>query len=117
MAKTKRSVKKRKRKKKWLKAAKGYKWRRKSTYRAAKQAVMKAWSYQYRDRRRKKREFRRRWQDQINQAVRQHGLSYSKFIHLLKQNNIKLNRKMLAQLSDQYPKTFKNIAQKVQEKK
>lgn len=117
MPRVKRGVQKRKRKKKIIKQAKGYKWRRKSTYKAAKQALMKAWSYAYRDRRTKKRVFRRQWQKQINKAVRQYGLSYSKFINLLKKANIKLDRKILAKLSLEHPEVFEKIVDKVKKPK
>jgi len=113
MPRVKRGIQKRKRKKKIIKQAKGYKWRRKNTFKAAKQAVMKALSYAYRDRRTKKRVFRRQWQKQINKAVRPYGLSYSKFMYLLKKSKIELNRKILAQLSLEYPKEFEKIVKKV----
>lgn len=113
MPRVKRSVPKRARRKKIIKQAKGYKWRRKSTFKAAKQAVMKALSYAYRDRRTKKRVFRRGWQKQINKAVRKHGLSYSKFINLLKKNKIELDRKILAQLALDYPKKFEALVKKI----
>ena len=103
----------RKRRKKTIKEAKGYRWGRKSKYKASKQALMKAWSYAYRDRKTRKRAFRRLWQIQINAAVRSFDLSYSKFIHLLKENNIKLNRKVLAQLANEEPKVFEKIVKEV----
>ena len=113
MARVKRSKIKRKRKKKIIKMAKGYKWGRKSKYRAAKQAVYKALTYQYRDRRTKKRDFRRLWQIKINAGVRQHGLNYSKFINLLKIKKIELDRKILAYLAEHEPEVFKNIVEEV----
>ncbi|MFH1392349.1 MAG: 50S ribosomal protein L20 [bacterium] len=112
MPRVKRSVQKRKRRKNIIKQAKGYKWRRKATFKEAKQAVMKALSYAYRDRKAKKRIFRRDWQAQINKAVRQYGLSYSKFMNLLKKSKIELNRKILAQLSKEHPEIFKEIVEK-----
>lgn len=112
MARVKRGVQKRRRKKNIIKQAKGYKWRRKATFKAAKQAVMKALTYAYRDRRTKKRAFRQDWQKQINKAVRQYGLSYSRFMSLLKKTKIELNRKILAQLSLDHPKIFKEIVEK-----
>lgn len=105
----KRGVAKRKRRKKIIKQAKGYKWRRKSTFKAAKQAVMKALTYQYRDRRTKKRNFRREWQNIINQEARKLGTNYSRFINNLKKNNIELDRKILAQLAIKEPKLFKRL--------
>lgn len=99
-----------KRKKKILKMAKGYFGKRKNSYRIAKEAVMKALSYAYRDRRQKKRNFRRLWITRINAAARQNGLSYSKFIHGLKEANVNLNRKMLAHLAVKEPDIFSEIA-------
>ncbi|HOK35232.1 MAG TPA: 50S ribosomal protein L20 [Candidatus Pacearchaeota archaeon] len=100
-------------KKKTLKEAKGFKWGRKTKYRQAKEALAHAWTYQYRDRRRKKREFRQLWQIKINAAVRELGLSYSKFINLLKKNNIEIDRKILADLAENKPEIFKKIVEKV----
>ena len=74
-----------------VKQAKGYYGARKSNFRSAKDAVQKAWQYAYRDRRTNKRNFRRLWIIRINAAVRLHGLSYSKFISALKENNIEIN--------------------------
>ncbi len=113
MARTKRSVAKRKRKKRIIKQAKGYKWGRKSKYKSAKEALMHAWSNSYKDRRRKKRDFRRLWQIRINAGCKQQGLSYSKFINQLKKNKIELNRKVLAELAKDHPKIFKNIVDEV----
>ena len=107
------AVASRKRRKKILKAAKGYFGARKNVYTVAKNAVEKAWSYAYRDRRNKKRTFRRLWITRINAAARMHDLSYNQFMHLLKQNNIDLNRKVLADLAMHHPETFKSIVDKV----
>ncbi len=97
------------RRKKWLKMAKGY-WGAKSRcYSIAKQTVIKALTYAYRDRKNRKREFRRLWILRINAAARQHGLKYSEFIHGLKLANIDLNRKMLADLAVNNPETFKYL--------
>ncbi len=113
MTRVKRGVQKRKRKKKIIKQAKGYKWGRKSRYRAAKEALMHAWSHSYIDRRKKKRDFRRLWQIRINAGCRELGISYSRFINALKKNEIELNRKILAQLAKDYPDIFKEIIEKV----
>lgn len=113
MTRVKRSVQKRKRRKKLIKQAKGYKWGRKSKYRAAKEALMHAWTYAYRDRRTKKRDFRRLWQIRINAACQAHGISYSKFINTLKKNKIELDRKILAELAKDYPDIFNKIVEKV----
>ena len=93
------SVPRRKKHKKIIKQAKGYFGTRKSNYRTAKDAVQRALSYAYRDRRQKKRDFRRLWIIRINAAVRNRGLSYSKFISLLSKNNIDINRKSLAYMA------------------
>lgn len=113
MTRVKRSKAKKRRKKKIIKLAKGYKWGRKSKYRAAKQAVYKALSYAYRDRRVRKRDFRRLWQVKINAGVHQYDLSYSKFINLLKEKKIALNRKILADLAENKPKVFEKIVEEV----
>jgi len=113
MPRVKRSTASRKRRKKVLKQTKGYRGGRKSKYREAKQAVMKAWTYAYRDRRVKKREFRKLWQVQINAAVRGQGISYSRFINLLRKNSIKLDRKVLAELAKENPEIFKKIVGEV----
>lgn len=107
------AVASRKRRKKILKSAKGYFGARKNVYTVAKNAVEKAWSYAYRDRKNKKRSFRRLWIARINAASRMHGLSYNQFMHLLKQNDIDLNRKVLADLAMHHPETFKSIVEKV----
>jgi len=113
MARVKRGVLKRKRKKKLIRRAKGYKWGRKSKYRAAKDALKHAWTYAYRDRRAKKREFRQLWQIQINAACRQEGMSYSRFINALKKNKIELDRKTLADLAVNHPEILSEIIKKV----
>ena len=107
------AVASRRRRKKILKAAKGYFGARKNVYTVAKNAVEKAWSYAYRDRKTKKRVFRRLWIARINAAARMEGMSYSKFMHALKENNIDLNRKVLADLAMNEPETFKAIVEKV----
>ena len=95
-----------------LKYAKGFRWGRKKKYQLAKVALMKAWRYAYRDRKAKKRDFRKLWQTQINAGCRQFEISYSKFIAVLKKNKIKLDRKILAQLAQNYPKIFAKIVEK-----
>jgi len=107
------AVASRKRRKKILKAAKGYFGARSKVYTVAKNAVEKAMQYAYRDRRNKKRAFRRLWIQRINAAARQEGLSYSKFMHLAKKNEIDLNRKVLADLAMNNPEVFKSIVDKV----
>ena len=107
------SVAKRKRRKKILKAAKGYFGRRKNVYTVAKNAVEKAMQYAYRDRKNNKRNFRSLWIQRINAGSRQHGMSYSQFIGKVKANNIELNRKVLADLAMNNPEAFKAIVDKV----
>lgn len=103
----------RKRRKKILKAAKGYFGARSKVYTVAKNAVDKAMGYAYRDRRNKKRAFRRLWIARINAASRNEGMSYSTLIHLLKKNNIDLNRKVLADLAMNHPEAFTAVVQQV----
>ena len=107
------SVASRKRRKKILKAAKGYFGRRKNVYTVAKNAVEKAMSYAYRDRKNNKRNFRALWIMRINAGARLHGMSYSQFMGKVKANNIELNRKVLADLAMNNPEAFKAIVEKV----
>ena len=107
------SVASKARRKKILKQAKGYFGRRKNVYTVAKNAVEKALSYAYRDRKVKKRKFRELWIQRINAGAREHGLSYSKFMGMLKKHNIDLNRKVLADLAMNQPEVFKSIVEKV----
>lgn len=99
----------RRRRKRFLKKAKGYWGRRSNTYRTAREAVEKGLLYAYRDRRVRKREFRRLWIVRINAAARLHGLSYSKLMNGLKTNNIELDRKTLADLAVNDPTAFAEI--------
>jgi len=109
MARVKRGVSAHKKREKLLKQTKGYRWGRKSKERAARQALFKAWTYSYRDRRNKKRDFRRLWQIKINAAARENGTTYGRLIHALKQNNIGLDRKILADLAENEPETFSAV--------
>lgn len=109
MARVKRAVGAHKKRKKILKMAKGYKWSRRSRYKAAKEAVHHALVRAYIDRRRKKRDFRALWNIQINAAAREQGLSYSQFINGLKKNKIELDRKILADLAQNNPEIFQEI--------
>ena len=113
MPRVKRGVTARARHKKVLKQAKGFRGRRKNVYRIAKQAVMKAGQYAYRDRRNKKRTFRALWIARINAAVREHGLSYSAFMSGLKRANIEIDRKVLADLAVSDKTAFAQIANQV----
>ena len=107
------SVASRKRRKKILKAAKGYFGARSKVYTVAKNAVEKGLQYAYRDRRNKKREFRRLWIARINAAVRAEGMSYSVFMHKLSQSDNELNRKALADLAKNHPEAFTEVVNKV----
>ena len=99
MPRVKRGVIARARHKKVLNAAKGYRGRSKNVYRVAKQAVMKAGQYQYRDRRQKKRQFRTLWIARINAGARELGLTYSRFMNGLKKASVEVDRKVLADLA------------------
>ncbi len=107
------AVASRRRRKKILKAAKGYFGARSNVYTVAKNAVEKAYSYAYRDRRNKKRAFRRLWITRINAAARQEGLTYSRLMNGLKNKNIDLNRKVLADLAMNHPDAFKAVVDQV----
>ena len=101
------------RRKKILKLAKGYWGRRKNVFTVAKNAVEKGLQYSYRDRRQKKRNFRALWIQRINAGTREHGMSYSKFIGALNKKEIKLNRKVLADLAMNHPDAFKAVVDAV----
>ncbi len=103
------AVASRRRRKKILKAAKGYFGARSKVYTVAKNAVDKAMGYAYRDRKTKKRAFRRLWIARINAGARMHGISYSRFMFALKESNIDLNRKVLADLAMNHPESFKEV--------
>lgn len=103
----------RKRRKKIIKMAKGYFGARSNVYTVAKNAVEKALTYAYRDRRNKKRAFRRLWIARINAGARLNGTTYSKLMHKLSSNDISLNRKVLADLAMNHPETFKSVVDSV----
>ncbi|GAI31324.1 unnamed protein product [marine sediment metagenome] len=111
MVRVKRGKTAHKRRKKVLKQTKGFRWGRKSKYKSAKQALQKAWTYAYRDRKVKKRDFRKLWQVQISAACRKLGLPYNKFIHQLKEKKIEIDRKILSQLAREKPEVFKKIVE------
>jgi large subunit ribosomal protein L20 len=113
MPRVKRGVTARARHKKVLKQSKGVRGRRGNVYRVAKQAVMKAGQYAYRDRRQKKRQFRSLWITRINAAVRELGMSYSAFMSGLKKANIEIDRKVLADLAVMDKPAFAKIAGQV----
>jgi len=107
------SVAKRARRKRVLKQAKGYFGRRKNVLTVAKNAVEKALTYAYRDRKANKRNFRSLWIVRINAGARLHGMSYSQFMGKVKANNIELNRKVLADLAMNHPEAFGAIVNKI----
>jgi len=109
MTRVKRGNVARKRRKKILKLAKGFRGSHSKLFRTANQQVMKALRNAYRDRRRRKRDFRRLWIARINAASRQHGMSYSQLIGNLKKANVQLNRKMLAELAILDPASFEKV--------
>mgnify|MGYP001818675331 CR=1 FL=1 len=114
MSRVKRGVQAHARHKKVIKAAKGYYGRRKSTFRAATQAVDKAGQYAYRDRRRKKRNFRSLWIQRINAASRECGMTYGRFIEGLGKAGIEIDRKVLADIAVREPDAFKALVVKAQ---
>ncbi len=111
MARVKRGVVAKARHNKVLKKAKGYYGARRKVYRVAKQAVIKAGQYAYRDRRARKREFRQLWIARINAAARMHGLSYSRMINGLKKAEIEIDRKVLSDIAIHDPDAFGAIAE------
>ncbi len=111
MARVKRSVVARARHKKVLKQAKGYRGARSRVYRVAKQAVIKAGQYAYRDRRQRKRDFRALWIVRINAAAREFGLTYSQFMNGLKKAAIEIDRKVLAELAVNQKEAFAAIVE------
>lgn len=113
MTRVKRGVAALKRRKNLLKDAKGYRWRRKSNYAAAKQAVIKSGRYSYRDRRTKKRTMRRLWITRLNIAVRELGMKYSQLIKTLTDKKIEVDRKVLSQMAVENPKIFAKFIESV----
>ncbi|MEX0994108.1 MAG: 50S ribosomal protein L20 [Balneolaceae bacterium] len=109
MPRSRNLVASRRRRRKILKEAKGYWGKRKNVYTVAKNAVDKGLQYQYRDRKVRKRNFRKLWITRINAAARLNGTTYSRFINGLKQNDIEINRKMLADIAVRDPETFTTI--------
>ena len=100
-----------KKREKILRYTKGFRWSRKSKERAAKEALLHAWTHAFRGRKEKKRNFRRLWNVRINAAARAEGVSYGKFISALKKKGVKLDRKILADLAANEPAVFKKIAE------
>lgn len=115
MARVKRGIIKSKKRKKILKLAKGFRAPYGTKKKFAKEALLHAYKHAYQGRKQKKRDFRRLWQVRINAALRSlpYKLNYSKFINLLKKNNIELNRKVLSELAINYPEKFNKIVENV----
>lgn len=111
MTRVKRGVIAHKKREKLLRYTKGFRWGRKSKERAAREALLHAWSHAYRGRKEKKRTFRALWQTQINAAAREHGTTYSRLMHALKTHGVALNRKMLAELAQREPEAFKKLTE------
>src|SRR5881398_872782 len=110
MARVKRSIHAKKKRRAVLALTKGYRGEAHSNYKRAKEALIKADSYAYRDRRNRKRDFRRLWITRINAAARQNGLSYGAFMHGLKLAGVELDRKVLANIAVRDPETFRRFA-------
>ena len=113
MTRVKRGVNAVKKRKKILSYTKGFKWGRKSKERAAKEALLHAWTHAFQGRKEKKRDYRRLWTAKIGIASTEQGISYSKLINALKKANVKLDRKILADLAQHQPNIFNQIVAKV----
>jgi large subunit ribosomal protein L20 len=111
----KRSTHARKKRRETLERTKGFRGEANSSYRRAKEALLKADTYAYRDRRNRKREFRRLWIQRINAAARREGLTYSQMMHGLKLAEIELDRKVLADIAVRDPETFRRFAERARE--
>jgi len=114
MARVKRSVVSRARRKKIIKMASGYRGRSKNCFRVAKQSVEKGLQYAYRDRRAKKRDFRKLWIQRINAAARLHGLTYSQFMNGINKAGIEVDRKVMAEMAANAPEAFKGLVDQAQ---
>lgn len=115
MARIKRGTVTKKRHKRLLKQTKGFWGQRKNIFKRAKETLMRAWAFAFKGRKLKKRDMRSLFITRITAGARQNGLSYSKFIHGLKQNEIELNRKMLSQLAIYEPAAFSQLTQMVKQ--
>ncbi len=111
MPRVKRGVQSNKRRKNVLKDAKGFQWTRSTKMRQAREALLHAMSFQFADRKKKKRDFRRLWQIKIGAGAKANGVSYNKFINQLKLANIELDRKILSELAGKHPEIFKQIVE------
>ena len=115
MTGVKRSIHAKKKRRETLERAKGFRGEASSNYKRAKEAVMKADAYAYRDRRNRKRDFRRLWITRINAAARQNGMSYSQLMHGLRLAGVELDRKVLADIAVRDPETFRRFAETARE--
>jgi len=111
VSRVKRSVHARKKRRATLERTKGYRGQASKSYKRAKEALLKADSYAYRDRRNRKRDFRRLWIVRINAAARREGLSYNQFMHGLRQAGVEVDRKVLADIAVRDPETFRRFAE------
>ena len=115
MSRVKRSVHARKKRRATLERTKGFRGEAHSSYKRAKEALLKADSYAYRDRRNRKRDFRRLWIARINAAARREGMTYSQFMHGLRLAEVELDRKILADIAVRDPETFRRFAERARE--
>jgi large subunit ribosomal protein L20 len=115
MSRVSRSVSSRKKRRATLARTKGYRGQAHTSYKRAKEALLKADSYAYRDRRNRKRDFRRLWIVRIGAAARREGMSYSQFMHGLREAGIELDRKVLADIAVRDPETFRRFAERARE--
>jgi large subunit ribosomal protein L20 len=115
MSRVKRSVSAKKKRRATLERTKGYRGQAHSSYKRAKEALLKADSYSYRDRRNRKRDFRRLWIQRINAAARREGMTYGTFMHGLKLAGVELDRKVLADIAVRDPETFRRFADTARE--
>ncbi|MFH1161662.1 MAG: 50S ribosomal protein L20 [Candidatus Jorgensenbacteria bacterium] len=116
MTRIKRGTIAHKKRERLLKSTKGFRWGRKSKERAAKEALLHAWSRAFKGRKEKKREYRALWNVKVNAGVRAEGMKYSTLIHAMKQKGVKLDRKILADLAEHEPAVFKKIVEMVGKK-
>jgi large subunit ribosomal protein L20 len=117
VTRVKRAVNAKKKRRKTLELTKGFRGEANSNYKRAKEALMKADAYAYRDRRNRKRDFRRLWITRINAATREHGMSYSQFMSGLKKASVELDRKVLADLALNDPKAFSQLVEEAKKTK
>lgn len=113
MTRVKRGVIAHKKREKLLRHTKGFRWGRKSKERAAKEALLHAWTHMFQGRKQKKRDYRALWNVKISAVAKEHGLSYSRLIDALNKKNVKLDRKVLADLAQNEPKVFKKVVEAV----